>query len=130
MMPTLRLARLSLLLATACLALHPTAQAVTPPPDGGYPNENTAEGTNALLYLSTGANNTALGYIALQNNTVGDYNTATGANQPSWNLGPVNWPTTVTVGKVNGTTHSLLSIQNFMPGGEGNPGVGSSAKRP
>jgi hypothetical protein len=86
MMPTLRLAKLSLLLATACLALHPTAQAVTPPPDGGYPNENTAEGTNALLYLSTGANNTALGYIALQNNTVGAYNTATGANALSLNF--------------------------------------------
>jgi len=37
------------------------AQAVSPPPDGGYAGENTAEGTLALLHLSGGTNNTALG---------------------------------------------------------------------
>jgi hypothetical protein len=30
-------------------------QAVVPPPDGGYPNFNTAEGQNALFSLTTGA---------------------------------------------------------------------------
>jgi hypothetical protein len=55
------------------------ARAVTPPPDGGYANANTAEGTDALFNLGTGANNTALGYNSLMNNTTGDYNTATGA---------------------------------------------------
>ena len=86
MKTTLRLTTLFFLLATACLALLPTTYAVNPPPDGGYANGNTAEGTDALLNLSTGANNTAVGNIALQNNTVGDYNTATGANALSLNF--------------------------------------------
>ena len=30
-------------------AILPKAQAVIPPPDGGYPGFNTAEGQNALL---------------------------------------------------------------------------------
>ena len=35
--------------ALACFAVSPTAQAVSPPPDGGYAGGNTAEGQNALL---------------------------------------------------------------------------------
>jgi len=37
------------------------AQAVSPPPDGGYPGGNTAEGQGALLSLTDGAFNTAVG---------------------------------------------------------------------
>lgn len=33
--------------------LLPQVQAVSPPPDGGYPNQNTAEGQNALLSVTT-----------------------------------------------------------------------------
>ena len=66
------------LLALACFALLPTARAVDPPPDGGYPNENTAEGEDALFSLTTGVNNTAIGFHALYSNTTGDANTATG----------------------------------------------------
>ena len=40
-------------------------QAVVPPPDGGYPNNNTAEGTAALFSLSSGADNTPVGLAAL-----------------------------------------------------------------
>ena len=63
----------------ACFAASPTAQAVVPPPDGGYPGENTAEGTHALFSLTTGEFNTGLGWLALQSNTRGNYNTAAGA---------------------------------------------------
>ena len=51
--------KLTCLLATAFAA---AAFAVDPPPDGGYPNNNTAEGTDALFSLTTGANNTAIGF--------------------------------------------------------------------
>ena len=47
------------LLALACFALSPTLRAVSPAPDGGYPNNNTAEGTDALFNLTTGSDNTA-----------------------------------------------------------------------
>src|SRR2546430_782301 len=56
-------------LALSCFALSPTAQAVTPAPDGGYPGGNTAEGDDALFSLTTGANNTAIGFNALYFNT-------------------------------------------------------------
>jgi trimeric autotransporter adhesin len=67
-------------LALACFALSPTAQAVVPAPDGGYANQNTAEGTNALFSLTSGSDNTALGYQALFGNTTGHDNTATGTS--------------------------------------------------
>lgn len=68
-------------LALGCFALSPTPNAfgVTPAPDGGYPNNNTAEGEDALFNLTTGVNNTANGFRALYNNTSGVENTANGA---------------------------------------------------
>jgi hypothetical protein len=62
----------------ACFALCPTAQAVSPAPDGGYPGQNTAEGQSALNSLINGEANTAIGYKALFKNTSGDSNTAIG----------------------------------------------------
>jgi hypothetical protein len=59
--------------------LPPKAFGVVPPPDGGYPGNNTAEGDNALLSLTTGIDNTGIGYLALQSNTTGSDNTAIGA---------------------------------------------------
>jgi Chaperone of endosialidase len=67
------------LFAMACFALSPTAQAVSPPPDGGYPGHNTAEGKNALFSLTTGSDNTAAGFQALGSNTTGSSNTAAGS---------------------------------------------------
>src|SRR5713101_7444413 len=61
-------------------ALLPTAQAVLPAPDGGYPGNNTAEGTDALFSLTDGTNNTATGFDALFNNTTVSYNTSNGLN--------------------------------------------------
>ena len=63
----------------ACFAFLPGAQAVNPPPEGGYPGNNTAVGDNALQSLTTGTNNTALGFRALHDNTVGLSNTAVGS---------------------------------------------------
>ena len=67
-------------LVLAWLALSQTAQAVTPAPDGGYPNANTAEGTNALFSLTTGTGNTGNGSATLYHDTAGSGNTASGAS--------------------------------------------------
>src|SRR5439155_25648726 len=69
-----------LTLALACFALLPTVRAVTPPPDGGYPGQNTAEGDNALLNLTSGFANTDIGFEALLSNTSGGGNTANGVD--------------------------------------------------
>src|SRR4029077_5113031 len=65
--------------ALACLALSANVRAVNPPPDGGYPNYNTAEGDDALFSLTSGGANTSVGIQALYSLTTGDRNTAVGA---------------------------------------------------
>jgi hypothetical protein len=71
-----------LALALALFAPSRTAQAQlpSPAPDGGYPNQNTAEGDGALQSVTTGSNNTANGFDALFSNTTGINNTATGVS--------------------------------------------------
>src|SRR6266404_6096322 len=78
---SLRLGLVLIPLVVACLALSPAAQAqLSPAPDGGYANNNTAEGTDALFSVAAnGIDNTALGFDALYNTTSGTYNTATGS---------------------------------------------------
>ena len=73
-----RLLPILLTLLSLPLAGH-KSQAVSPPPDGGYPGNNTAEGQNALLSLTTGVNNTAVGWFSLKSNSTGQLNTAVGA---------------------------------------------------
>jgi trimeric autotransporter adhesin len=68
-------------------AFQPMAKAVVPPPDGGYPGFNTAEGQNALSGLTTGVGNTAVGWFSLFSNTDGSFNTALGAGTLVFNIG-------------------------------------------
>jgi hypothetical protein len=63
----------------ACCGLAPLVHAVVPPPDGGYPGGNTAEGQDALLSLTSGAYNTAVGWLSLGSTATSNFNTATGA---------------------------------------------------
>src|SRR5262245_6720835 len=65
----------------ACLAVAsaPYTFGVVPPPGGGYPGGNTAEGQNALSSLTTGTYNTAVGFLSLATNTEGNFNTGIGA---------------------------------------------------
>ena len=76
MKTTSRLLTTLLLFLSVSLAA-PNARAVIPPPDGGYPGFNTAEGTKALFSLTTGSANTAVGWFSLFSDTDASFNTAT-----------------------------------------------------
>ena len=74
----------------ACFALLPGAQAVTPAPDGCYPNYTTAEGCNALAGLGAGAGNTGLGWYALFSDSTGSFNTGVGGGALALSNGDSN----------------------------------------
>jgi hypothetical protein len=63
------------LLALGFLALFqlPKAFGVVPAADGDYPGGNTAEGQDALLSLTTGGYNTAVGWWSLRAITAGRF---------------------------------------------------------
>jgi hypothetical protein len=118
-------------LALVAFALSPLAQAVNPPPDGNYPNFNTAEGENALFSLTSGAYNTALGaYTLLSTNA--NANTAVGAFALSSNSTGVNNTANgaATLSK-NSTGNSNTAVGLFAlysnVGGSNNVAVGNSA---
>jgi Chaperone of endosialidase len=73
-----------------CFAPTREVEAVVPPPDGGYPNFTTAEGTNALKNLTTGAANTAVGWFSLFGDTTASFNTGVGAGTLLFNNGDQN----------------------------------------
>jgi len=102
-------------LALASLALSFTARAVSPPPDGGYPNFNTAEGAGALFSLTTGADNTAIGFQTLFNNKSGFDNTASGFRALGSN----------TIGIENTAIGSDALLSNTI--GRNNTAIGSDA---
>jgi len=63
-----------------CFALCQMAQAeLDPPPDGGYPGGNTAEGQQALSNLTSGIYNNAVGIYSLLSLTTASFNTGDGA---------------------------------------------------
>jgi trimeric autotransporter adhesin len=82
-----------MILSLTYVGLLPKAEAVSPPPDGGYLGGNTAEGQDALLSLTSGLYNTALGLFSLRVNTTGGFNTATGAGTLLSNTGSDNTAT-------------------------------------
>src|SRR5436309_371959 len=76
----LLLGQVILIFALACFGLSPIARAVTPTGDGGYPNQNTAAGEDALFNLTTGSDNTATWFDALYSNTIGSHNAPASRN--------------------------------------------------
>ena len=101
----------TILFVLACYSLLPRAQAVVPPPDGGYPGGNTAEGASALFSLTTGSYNTAVGFFSLRSNTVGSFNTATGAGALFLNAG--NNPNAATANTATGAVALLSNTTGF-----------------
>jgi len=131
MNPLIHLKTTSPLLITLtllCFALLPKAQAVVPPPDGGYPNFTTAEGQNALFSLTTGVANTAVGWFSLFSNTAGSFNTATGAGALLFNTADNNtalgaaallFNTTGTGNTATGTAALLNNTEGFFNTADG-----------
>jgi hypothetical protein len=111
--PSLRRCFILTAIALGLLAVAFRLQAVTPPPDGGYPNFITAEGTNALKNLTTGAGDTGVGWYSLFSDTTGSFNTGVGAGTLVLNTGDEN--------TAIGTAALLLNTAS------GNTAVGSRA---
>jgi hypothetical protein len=121
-------------LALLCLAaVGPKAQAVSPPPDGGYPGFNTAEGDNALknLNTATGIGNTALGWFSLGLVTDGSFNTGVGVGALVLNTGSSNTATGAaalilnTTGERNTAVGTAAMVNNST--GNDNTAVGDHA---
>jgi hypothetical protein len=122
--------------ALICFALVQNAQAVLPPPDGGYgPPDygagNTAEGQDALFSLTSGAVNTAVGLFSLYHNTTGNFNTAIGAGALLNNTADQNTATGAgallsnTTGEFNTANGEAALFYNTT--GSGNTATGFSA---
>ena len=114
MKTTIRLIFITILPFLCLTAAGPKAQAVVPPPDGGYPGFNTAEGQNALFNLTTGAANTAIGWYSLFSDTEASFNTATGAGTLLFNTADSN------------TAFGAAALL-FNTGGDDNTAVGTAA---
>jgi hypothetical protein len=103
-----------------------TAFAVDPPPDGGYPGNNTAEGDNALFSLSTGFDNTAVGFDALSANTIGFDNTAIGLNTLAANTSgtdntAIGWQ--ALTANITGDTNTAIGVQALPANTTGNSNI-------
>ena len=99
----LRSGSLFLVFALAPFFVAPMARALDPPPDGGYPGGNTAEGEDALSSNATGRYNTAIGVNVLVRNITGSNNTATGAAALGLNVASNNTATGYSALVSNGT---------------------------
>ena len=104
---------------------------VVPAPDGGYPNFTTAEGQNALLNLTSGIANTAVGSFSLESVTTGSFNTGLGADTLVLNTGDDNTATGAaalllnTTGANNTADGTATLVNNST--GDDNTAVGAFA---
>ncbi len=93
----------------------------TATPDGCYPNFATAEGCDALLSLTTGSGNTALGWSSLAVDTIGNFNTGVGGGALALN----NMDSNTAVGAaalllhVRGTQNTAVGTDALVFNGSG-----------
>ena len=115
----------------ACFGLLPVVKALSPAPDGGYPNFTTAEGDKALFNLTTGTANTASGWYALFANSIGSFNTGIGAGTLALNTADGNTAVGAaalllnTTGTFNTAVGLTALLNNTM--GPANTAVGGDA---
>jgi len=122
-------------LFTACVVAGfvavATTQAFVPPPQGGYPGFNPAEGQNALKNLTTGSGNTAAGWFSLFSATTASFNTGVGAGTLALNTGDSNTATGTAALLLNtsgiaNTAVGSTTLLNNSSGGD-NTGLGTGA---
>jgi hypothetical protein len=123
-----------ILLAFICLAAAaptPKAFGILPTPDGCYPNYTTAEGCNALNFLTTGAGNTGVGWYSLYVNSTGSFNTGVGGGALALNNGDSNTATGAAALLLNtsGTENTAVGTDAlvFNDSGSYNSAVGTFA---
>jgi hypothetical protein len=118
-------------LALFGFAMLPKAQAIVPPPDGGYPGFNTAEGQNALFSLTTATGNVGVGWASLYSDAEGNFNTAIGTGALLFNTAEQNTGTGAgallsnTIG-FNNTANGAFALLNNTEGSL-NTATGTSA---
>jgi hypothetical protein len=121
----------TVILALSCFALLPNMKAISPTPDGCYPNFTTAEGCNALNSLTGGAGNTGLGWYALFGTSTGNFNTAVGAGTLVLNNEDSNTAvgTAALLFNTAGTSNSALGTGAMVnnDNGSDNTGLGAFA---
>jgi len=120
-----------IILSLVCVRLLPQAHAVVPSPDGCYPGFTTAEGCNALNFLTTGAGNTGVGWYSLFSAGAANYNTGIGAGTLVLNTADSNTALGAAALLLN-TTGSLNTAVGtdalvFNDNGEHNTAVGAFA---
>ena len=121
---------IALMLALTCIiGLESTAHALSPPPDGGYPGGNTAEGQNALFSRTIGNYNTGIGFSSLRALTTGNFNTAIGGAALVSNTTGAGNTATGTLALTANTTGGLNTATGFAAlqnnTGENNTAIGA-----
>ena len=129
----MKIFRLLVAFTLICFTVSPTAEALLPPPppDGGYPNGNTAEGTKALFSITTGGYNTGNGWNSLRTVTTGSFNTGVGAGTLVLNTGNSNTASGTaalllnTAGANNTANGAVALLHNTT--GDANTAIGQAA---
>jgi hypothetical protein len=106
----------------SCPGLLSQVQAISPTPDGCYPNFTTAEGCNALNLLTTGAANTALGWRSLVSDSSGSFNTGVGAGALALNNANANTAVGVAAlfQNTTGTNNTATGVSALISNSTGN----------
>ena len=119
------------LFALTCVAFLPSAQGLSPSPDGCYPGFTTAEGCDALRFLTTGAGNTGVGWRSLFLDSTGNFNTGVGAGTLVLNNGDSNTATGAAALLLNtaGTQNTAVGTDAmvFNDSGSNNSALGAFA---
>jgi hypothetical protein len=119
---TILIAILSALLCFALLPRVPAAPAPeTPDPGAVGGSLNTADGSNALGHVTTGAGNSAFGWFSLLSNSTGNFNTGVGAGTLVLNNGDP-----AALEGINNTAVGAAALL-FNTTGAGNNAVGAFA---